>query len=219
MRLQMYELRKVSHTLKHSPPAIRMTALSAGSSTSAEADLERLTFWYLDKFQGSVSPGVRSLACSSRDSILGLSRFPEAITWGRKSEVVSGQTNFKQLWHTHLCKHYLFRHMFSKMLTSYKHNKSNRVYSDILYIWPSINVDHQIWNDICRRPPCSLSITHNHFPILRVLTAQTVMFPAGHVSWLCATKPGTLKVRKVTEGTNSPRHKWLTTACSTLFTL
>lgn len=64
---------------------MRMTALSAGSSTSAEADLERLTFWYLDKFQGSVSPGTRSLGLSSfRDRILCLSLLPEAITWTEK---------------------------------------------------------------------------------------------------------------------------------------
>lgn len=64
---------------------MRMTALSAGSNTSAEADLERLTFWYMDKFQGSVSPGVRSLVLSSFiDSILCLSLLPEAITWEGK---------------------------------------------------------------------------------------------------------------------------------------
>lgn len=38
-------------------PAMRMTALSAGSSTSPEADLERLMRWCLGRFQGSVSPG------------------------------------------------------------------------------------------------------------------------------------------------------------------
>lgn len=64
---------------------MRMTALSAGSSTSDEADLERLTVWYLDKFQGSVSPGDRSLVLSSfRDNIRRLSLLPEAITWVRR---------------------------------------------------------------------------------------------------------------------------------------
>lgn len=36
---------------------MRMTALSAGSRTSPDADLERLTRWCLAKFQGRVSPG------------------------------------------------------------------------------------------------------------------------------------------------------------------
>lgn len=34
-----------------------MTALSAGSSTSPDADLERFMRWCLGRFQGSVSPG------------------------------------------------------------------------------------------------------------------------------------------------------------------
>lgn len=49
-----------------------MTALSAGSSTSPEADLERFMRWCLGRFHGSVSPGegetvteLRSLELSS----------------------------------------------------------------------------------------------------------------------------------------------------------
>lgn len=41
----------------HLLPAMRMTALSAGSRTSPDADLERLTRWCLGRFQGNVSPG------------------------------------------------------------------------------------------------------------------------------------------------------------------
>lgn len=62
---------------------MRITALSAGSRTSPEADLERLTLWSLDRFQGRVSPadgtpyfssqvssnGVRSLRLSFRVAI------------------------------------------------------------------------------------------------------------------------------------------------------
>lgn len=39
-------------------PAIRITALSAGSRTSPEADLDRFIRWCLGRFQGSVSPGT-----------------------------------------------------------------------------------------------------------------------------------------------------------------
>lgn len=45
-------------------PAMRITALSAGSRTSPEADLERLTLWCLDRFQGRVSPGQGTLLLS-----------------------------------------------------------------------------------------------------------------------------------------------------------
>lgn len=70
-------------------PAMRMTALSAGSRTSPEADLERLIRWCLGKFQGRVSPGdgeqltkLRSLELSSdaaltRGLLLGFS----SIVW------------------------------------------------------------------------------------------------------------------------------------------
>lgn len=58
-------------------PAMRMTALSAGSRTSPDADLERLTRWCLAKFHGSVSPGkgevLSSLGLSS-DADLSLRR-------------------------------------------------------------------------------------------------------------------------------------------------
>lgn len=49
-------LQQKQHSDLH-PPAMRMTALSAGSRTSPDADLERLTRWCLAKFQGRVSPG------------------------------------------------------------------------------------------------------------------------------------------------------------------
>lgn len=45
-------------------PAMRITALSAGSRTSPEADLERLTLWCLERFQGRVSPGQGTLLLS-----------------------------------------------------------------------------------------------------------------------------------------------------------
>lgn len=65
-------------------PAIRMTALSAGSRTSPEADFDLLMRWCLGRFQGNVSPGegeqlieIRSLELSSdaaltRGFLLGL---------------------------------------------------------------------------------------------------------------------------------------------------
>lgn len=53
---------------------MRMTALSAGSSTSPEADLERFMRWCLGRFQGSVSPGdeqqVGSLELSSDEALM-----------------------------------------------------------------------------------------------------------------------------------------------------
>lgn len=43
---------------------MRITALSAGSRTSPEADLERLILWCLGRFQGNVSPGQGTRAVS-----------------------------------------------------------------------------------------------------------------------------------------------------------
>lgn len=55
-------------------PAMRMTALSAGSSTSPEADLERFMRWCLGRFQGNVSPGdeqqLGSLDVSSDEALV-----------------------------------------------------------------------------------------------------------------------------------------------------
>lgn len=49
---------------EHFLPAMRITALSAGSRTSPDADLERLILWCLARFQGKVSPGQGALAVS-----------------------------------------------------------------------------------------------------------------------------------------------------------
>lgn len=49
---------------EHGLPAMRITALSAGSRTSPDADLERLILWCLGRFQGKVSPGEGTLAVS-----------------------------------------------------------------------------------------------------------------------------------------------------------
>lgn len=89
-------------------PAMRMTALSAGSSTSPEADLERLMRWCFGRFQGNVSPGdgeklteVRSLELSSdaaltRGLLLGLP-FTSSIVWmdivSRKGETWTYKTS------------------------------------------------------------------------------------------------------------------------------
>lgn len=66
-------------------PAIRMTALSAGSRTSPDADLERLTRWCLARFHGKVSPGkveeLRSLALSSDADRSSIRRRPPDMTW------------------------------------------------------------------------------------------------------------------------------------------
>lgn len=67
-------------------PAMRMTALSAGSSTSPDADLERLTRWCLARFHGSVSPGkgevLNSLGLSS-DADLSLRRGGRDMAWNK----------------------------------------------------------------------------------------------------------------------------------------
>ena len=67
---------------------MRMTALSAGSSTSPDADLERLMRWCFGRFQGSVSPGdgakLESLEMSSDEALTrGLFFFPvsSSIVW------------------------------------------------------------------------------------------------------------------------------------------
>lgn len=76
-------------------PAIRMTALSAGSRTSADADLEHLTCWCLERFQGSVSPAALLLSlefCSTGGSSLCFSLGPAAITYKIHRELNSVKT-------------------------------------------------------------------------------------------------------------------------------
>lgn len=51
---------------------MRITALSAGSRTSPEVDLERLILWCLDRFHGRVSPGQGAAICSTEDSCSGV---------------------------------------------------------------------------------------------------------------------------------------------------
>lgn len=83
-----------------------MTALSAGSRTSPDADLERLTRWCLGRFHGKVSPGeceeLRSLALSSDADRSSIRRRPPDMTCDGKRRVLEDiETAAHSLWSQH----------------------------------------------------------------------------------------------------------------------
>lgn len=90
-------------------PAMRITALSAGSRTSPEVDFERLILWCLDRFHGRVSPGQGAAICSTEDSCSGVWTpclcLRSAIT--SISKMINRQTGF-QMWNGSLHHRDLF---------------------------------------------------------------------------------------------------------------
>ena len=66
-------------------PAMRMTALSAGSRMTPEADLERFRRWCLGRFHGNVSPGNGELLMLSSLELSSEAALTSGLLLGRSS--------------------------------------------------------------------------------------------------------------------------------------